>query len=131
MICFRYYLSKKEHKKSNEDLLNDIQFEGVIVKIKKSSNHAFGIIGLKITKTNVREFNDIAQKGIFPYKLRGDIAEVYCTISVERKLNDTVKVISNNQTIYYNPLFSKEEGSLSVITDFFNINFVKENSIFK
>lgn len=125
-----YSLSKKQQKKLDGYLDNNIVFEGLVTNLKKSRNHAFGIIELKITKSNAKVFSDSVQEGIFPYKIREGTAEVYCTVSVERKLNDTLKVISNNHLIYFNPLFSKEVGSLKIITDSFNRNFVKENSVF-
>lgn len=118
-------------KQSAQYLHNDIEFEGYVTSFEQSNNHAFGIIRLKLTKSNVKEFNKTIEKGIYPYKIKGDIAELYCTVSVERKEGDNVKLISNQQTVYYNPQNSKEEGSIFIIVDPYNIDFVKEHTMFK
>jgi len=118
-------------KKSSEYLHNNVEFEGCVTGFEQSDNHAFGVIHLKLTKSNTPEFNKIIKNGIYPYRIKGDIAELYCTVSVERKKGDIVKLVSNEQTIYYNPQDSKEEGSLFIITDTYNIAFVKKNTMFK
>lgn len=118
-------------KKSSEYLHNNVEFEGYVTGFEQSDNHAFGVIHLKLTKSNTLEFNKIIKNGIYPYRIKGDIAELYCTVSVERKKGDIIKLVSNEQTIYYNPQNSKEEGSLFIITDTYNIAFVKENTMFK
>jgi hypothetical protein len=118
-------------KKSSEYLHNNVEFEGYVTGFEQSDNHAFGVIHLKLTKSNTPEFNKIIKNGIYPYRIKGDIAELYCTVSVERKKGDIVKLVSNEQKIYYNPQDSKEEGSLFIITDTYNIAFVKKNTMFK
>lgn len=118
-------------KKSSEHLHNNVEFEGYVTGFEKSDNHAFGIIHLKLTKSNTPEFNKVIKEGIYPYRIKGDIAELYCTVSVERKKGDIVKLISNEQTVYYNPQYSKEEGSVFIITDTYNIAFVNEHTAFK
>ena len=118
-------------KKSSEYLRNNVEFEGYITGFEQSDNHAFGVIHLKLTKSYTPEFNKIIKNGIYPYRIKGDIAELYCTVSVERKKGDIVKLVSNEQTIHYNPQNSKEEGSLFIITDTYNIAFVKKNTMFK
>jgi len=118
-------------KQSERYLRNNIEFEGYVIGFEQSDNHAFGVIHLKLTKSNTQEFNKVIKKGIYPYRIKGDIAEVYCTVSVERKRGDIVKLISEAQTVYYNPQNSKEEGSIFIITDPYNIDFVKKHTIFK
>lgn len=128
-----YYNNKsgKETIKLNDSLNNNVVFEGVVVRIQKSTNHAFGIITLKHVKSSVDEFNKQIKGGVYPYRITGNTAELYCTVSVDRKLGDSVKVVSKDLTIYYNPQNSREEGSLYVITDPYNIGYVKENTVFK
>ena len=133
-ICSILYYNKKSTKETivlNNVLNNNVCFEGTVMKIKKSTNHAFGIITLNHVTSSVNKFNKEIKDGIYPYRINGDTAEVYCTVSVDRKLGDSVKVISKNQTIYYNSQKSSEEGSLYIITDAYNIDFVKENNIFR
>lgn len=133
-ICLVIYCNKQSQRqinKSNDYLINNIEFEGTITKLRISSNHAFGIIELKLTKSSIEDFDEKIKKGIYPYKIKGDTAELYCTVSIDRKIGDIVKVVSNEQTVYYNPQNSTEEGSLYIQTDPYNISFVNDNTLFK
>jgi hypothetical protein len=123
-----YYNQKSGEKtiKLNDSLNNNVLFEGVVVRIHKSTNHT-----LEHVRSSVDEFNKQINGGIYPYRVTGDSAELYCTVSVGRKLGDSIKVVSNDLTIYYNPQKSKEKGSLYVITDPYNIEYVEENTVFK
>ncbi|ROI00994.1 MULTISPECIES: hypothetical protein [unclassified Chryseobacterium] len=134
LIVIIIYYNKSanvEMKQSADYLHNNVEFEGYVTGFEQSNNHAFGIIHVKLTKANTPEFNKTLERGIYPYKIKGDIAELYCTVSVERKKGDVIKLISNTQTVYYNPQNSKEEGSIFVVTDPYNIDFVKKNTLFK
>ncbi|UIR57747.1 hypothetical protein LZQ00_07965 [Sphingobacterium sp. SRCM116780] len=86
-------------------------------------------------ESNVKNFNENIGKddggGIYPYKIRNGIAELYCTISVDRKLGDQVKVVSNNFMIYFNPKTSGEVDNLYIITKGYNLNYVREHTKFK
>lgn len=117
-------------KQSLEYLQNNVEFEGVILGYQRSDNHSFGVIQLKITRSNVTEFNKTLEKGVYPYRIKGNIAELYCTVSIERKKGDSVKVISNNQTIYYNPSTSEEKVDIHIINDLYDINFIRKHTIF-
>lgn len=133
-ISMVFYCNRQSDKKTknSDDLLNNsIVFEGTITKFQASTNHAFGIIQLKLIRSSIKEFDKEIKEGIYPYKIKGDTAELYCTVSIERKLGDLVKFVSKDHTIYFNPQNSKDEGSLFIITDPYNISFVKENTVFK
>lgn len=133
-ICMVFYFlkqSNKEARKSNDYLNNNIVFEGTITNIRRSTNHAFGIIELKLIRSSVKEFDEKIEEGIYPYKIRDGKAELYCTVSIERKLGDSINVVSKDHTIYFNPQNSNEEGSLYILHDPYNISFIKENTMFK
>jgi hypothetical protein len=66
MVFWLYNLRKKQQEKYDKYLRNNIEFEGLITDIKRTRNHAFGIIQLKLTKSNVKYFRDSVQEGIFP-----------------------------------------------------------------
>ncbi|UIR57746.1 hypothetical protein LZQ00_07960 [Sphingobacterium sp. SRCM116780] len=135
LIYYNFQLSKKEIAKSNRLLHNNVAFEGIIVRIQRSNNHAFGIIELKLIKCNVNDFyksivhNEF--KGIYPYRIKNDLAELYTTISNDIKVDDSVKVVSNDLTIYYNLQKGYEEGSLYMISEGSDLNYVRENTTFK
>jgi len=122
---------KQQKEMSDKYLHNNVEFEGIVTGFEQSGNHEFGVFQLKLTKSNVQEFNDSVKGGIFPYRIKGDIAEVYASIAYYRKLNDTLKVISNNRRIYFNPSFSKETEDIKLITKSYDLDFVKENTVFK
>ena len=130
VIYFTRY-SAKESKKRNEILENNIVFKGFVTGFTASNNHAFGIIQLKLTHCTVQDFNKTLPASIYPYQIKDSIAELYCTVSIERKIGDVVKVISNTKSIYYNPATSREIGDLNMTTSSYDIDFVKKNTIFK
>lgn len=129
-IMYFNKISDIANKQSAEYLRNNVEFEGYVTGFEQSNNHAFGVIHLKLTKSNVEEFNKTITKGIYPYIIKGDVAEIFCTVT-ETKEGDFVKVISNEQTVYYNPQNTEEVGSLFIITDPYDINFVKKHTVFK
>jgi hypothetical protein len=133
MVLIIYYNKSAniEMKQSADYLHNNVEFEGYVTGFEQSNNHAFGVIHLKLTKSNTSEFNKTLKRGIYPYKIKGDTAELYCTVSVERKKGDIIKLISNTQTVYYNLQNIREEGSIFIVTDPYNIDFVKKNTLFK
>ncbi|MFP3591982.1 hypothetical protein [Chryseobacterium sp. SIMBA_038] len=133
LICLvaQISCSIKNEEIPEKEMKNNVEFVGNIISFQKSSNHAFGIIRLKIIKKNIKNFDEILDKGIYPYKIKDKIAELYCTVSVDRKVGETVKVVSNDGVVYYNPSNSREEGSLFIIDDPYNIDFVKMNTIFR
>lgn len=131
LLFVLFKISKKELEENEALMNNNVEFEGIVTNTKVSGNHAFGIIELKLNKSNVADFNKKINEGIYPYKVEGNIAEIYCTVSIERKKGDTVKVKSNEEMVYYNFGISKEVGDIYIVTDSNNIDFVMKNSIFK
>lgn len=133
-IVFIFYflkISDTETNISEKTLNNTVEFEGEIKYLKKSDNHAFGIIGLEITKSNIANFNNKLNSKLFPYKIKNGHAEVYATINVDRKIGEIIKVISDSSTIYYNPKYSNEKGSLYLISDPIKKSFIENNSKIK
>ncbi|MDJ1503643.1 hypothetical protein [Xanthocytophaga agilis] len=139
MLAFRQYdkSATRETRKRAKHLENNIVFEGRIIDFAQSNNHAFGLIRIQVSKSNVKQFHQSLRAGRvlpdtmwYPYRIQDNIAEIYSTIS-NRKVGEMVKVISNQQTIYYNPSTSKETGALSMITYSRDIDFIKEHTVSK
>ncbi|WP_226065473.1 hypothetical protein [Kaistella polysaccharea] len=131
LIIFIFYdlkISRQTSEFSDKALTNNIKFEGKIKYLKRSDNHAFGIIGVELTKSNIKNFDRKINSNMFPYKIKNGYAEVYATVSVERKTGEIIKVISDSSTIYYNPNYSNEMGSLFLISDPINKRFIENNS---
>ena len=132
IIIFWYKKSsEKEIQNSKNALSNNVIFKGKINYLKISENHAFGIIGLEITESNIKNFEKKLGKKIFPYKIRNSYAEIYATVNIERKNGEIVEVVSDSSTIYYNPQNTNELGDLFLISDPINIKFIKENTKIK
>lgn len=82
-ICMIVYFKNQSDKKwesLDKYLDNDVFFEGIVANIKQSDNHSFGIIQLKLTKSSVEEFDKVIKEGIYPYKIKGNVAELYTSI---------------------------------------------------
>lgn len=128
------YINKtgaEESVETNKVLKNGITFEGTVTDIKRSNNHSFGILTINIFNSSIKEFSKKLHNGICPYQIKGREAELYLPIFIERQIGDSIKLISDKQTIYYKGKNSKDEGDVYIITDQTNIDFVKENTIFK
>jgi hypothetical protein len=131
VVYFINQVSKKHQIYSSEMLKNDVEFEGRITYIKTSQNHAFGIIGIEIIKSNLKKFENLKLNEYFPYKIRNNYAEIYCTVNVDRKNGEIIKIISNESTIYYNPKFSNEIGDLHLVSDETDKKFIEKYSKIK
>ena len=120
-------------KKSSEYLHNNVEFEGYVTGFEQSDNHAFGVIHLKLTKSNTPEFNKIIKNGIYPYRINGDIAEIYTTISADLDYYDTISVNSKSHEIEFKATKSHKRyvSDLYVIEDPGNIKYVKKKTDFE
>ncbi|WP_394664868.1 hypothetical protein [uncultured Chryseobacterium sp.] len=120
-------------KQSEQYLKNNVEFEGYVTGFEQSNYHAFGVIHLKLTKSNVQKFNKTIKNNIYPYRIQGTIAELYTTIPDGLQKLDVYKVSSNTHqyTITYKSNNKSYTSDLYTIKDPYNIDFVKENTIFK
>lgn len=132
---FFYYNKSADvaRKESAEYLQNNVKFEGYVTDFKQSNNHAFGVIYLKLTKSNTQQFNKILPKGIYPYKIKGDIAELYTTIPDGLQKSDIYIIISNAHEYRF---IDKSDNisyvsDLYIIVDPYDIDFVNANTLFK
>lgn len=133
MIIYLKKTGTEEYAEKNKVLDNDVNFSGQVIGIKQSDNHAFGIISLQVTRSSVKDFNDKLENGIYPYRIQGNIAELYTIIPDGIQEGDIVNLKSKekNSHFYYVKTKQKSEGYIWVITEPLDINFVKENTIFK
>jgi hypothetical protein len=122
-----------EMKQSADYLRNNVEFRGYVTGFEQSDNHAFGVIHLKLTKSNIREFNKTLKKGIYPYRIKGDIAELYTEIPDGLQKSDTYIVNSNTRTYSFTEKIDNKSytSELYIILDLYNIDFVKEHTVFK
>lgn len=131
-IAFVINLGKTEVKNNSELMKNNIQFTGIITNIKISGNHAFGILQLKIVETNNHSFSSLLNDKLYPYAIKGDVAEIYHFIPLELKEGYKVVFNSNSETLkVYNHDKFLYEWEVSIVTEKTDINFVKENTSLK
>lgn len=133
MIIYSNKIEAENTEKRDSVLNNDVQFKGYVVDFRTSNNHAFGLIRLKLTESSVNIFNDSLTTGIYPYRINGDIAEIYTTISDGLDYNDTISVNSKSHEIEFNETKNHKKfvSELYVIEDFDNIKFVKKKTEFQ
>lgn len=130
-----YFNSNSDKKWEDLDkyLDNNVLFEGVVMNVKQSNNHAFGIIQLKLTKSNIKEFNKVIKEGIYPYRIKGDVGELYTAIPDGLKKFDFFIVDSNSHKYKFE--YKKERkiynSVIYIIIDTYDIDFVKDNTIFR
>jgi hypothetical protein len=131
LIIYLSTTGTKEYTENNKILKTGIVFEGTVTDIKISNNHGFGILTVSVFNSNVKEFSKKLKHGIYPYQIKRKQAEIYLPIFIERQIGDSVKLISDKQIIYYKGKKSKDEGDIYIITEPTDIEFVKENTMFK
>lgn len=133
MIIYNNKIEAENTKKRDSVLNNEVQFKGYVVDFRTSNNHAFGLIRLKLAESSVDTFNDSLTTGIYPYRINGDIAEIYTTISDGLDYNDTISVNSKSHEIEFKETKNHKKFvcELYVIEDFDNIKFVKKKTEFQ
>jgi hypothetical protein len=136
MVIYLNITGEEESNRINKALNNNVKFEGYIVDIKQSNNHAFGIIRLELTESSIGEFDkkikDTLKNGIYPYRIKGTQAELYTIIPDGIDEGDIVKLKSSEKNCHYYNVKTKQnsEGYIWMITNDTDIDFVKENTIF-
>ncbi len=131
-VVFFLWLHKNDDRVRTQEqklLHNDVTFTGEVVSIKISHNHSFGIIFLKLGKSNTNRFDKSIVKGKFPYRIYGTSAELYTHIPDGIAVGDVVSVISNRGTAIYSYKNPKQqyEGFINIIMDPNDIEFIKGN----
>jgi hypothetical protein len=132
IIVISVNINGSEDAKNRDKVLNNnVTFKGYVIDYRVSNNHRFGVIQLKLTESSVKIFNDSLQNGIYPYKIFGDIAEMYMTIG-DLDYDDTIAVKLKSQEIIYEATkdHPKYISELNVIKDSENIKFVKKKTFF-
>ncbi len=130
VICVYYFDNGNSEKRDNL-LKNDLFLRGQVLNIKTSNNHAFGIILLVLDSCNVKRFSDTTDT--FPYKVTAGKAEVYTFIPDGLSIGDEVIVASNTKsaTYYYTKTKRKSKGSIKIITNDGDIDYIKKSTMLK
>lgn len=133
VLLFWGIISTDEGIKRDKVLDNNVEFKGYVNDLRTSNNHRFGIIQLKLTESSVNMFIDSLENGIYPYKIIGDVAEIYTTVPADLDYNDTITVRSKSHEIEFESTKNhpKYISELHVIEYSGNIDYVKEKTLFE
>ncbi len=121
----------KKAAESDRMLSNGIFIKGRITGVIESNNHAFGIISIDVDTANTRLFTDTLKDAYFPYKVKGNKAELYVSIPDGVQKGDEVKIESDKQLATYHCQKNNrtDESDISlVLKDGVNDVFIKTHS---
>lgn len=124
----------KKAAESDRMLSNGIFIKGRITGVIESNNHAFGIISIDVDTANTRLFIDTLKDAYFPYKVKGNKAELYVSIPDGVQRGDEVKIESDKQlaTYIHRRDNQTDQSNISLILkDGVNDEFVSEHSQLK
>ena len=126
--------TSKEYDERDKLLDNGIIFYGTIIYTKASYNHSYGIVRIKIDSSNVKEYSQLSDNYLFPYRIKDSIAEIYCTVPNhdEIKYGKTkVYINSDLRKLSFDTSKLQFNSSLYISTDDTNLRYVKKHTIFK
>lgn len=133
MVIFTERSQSKRYALINNTMLNHFSIEGRVNKVSASNNRSFGIIQITIDSIYAGNYIDTPLKnGIYPYKVRNHIAEIYTEVPNDIQKGDRLSVKSDKMTVYYHLKADNrsEQNDLWINIDPTNIEFVNEHSSF-
>ncbi|RBL93165.1 hypothetical protein [Chitinophaga flava] len=118
--------------KYNSLFKNHIRFSGKIVSLNVSGNHAYGIIRIKVEKTNTNAFTDSIHSAVFPYKIKEGYAEFYGYVPVTTKTGYDILLDSDKRILeIYDHEKNISTSGVNVSFESDNIMFVNRHTMFK
>jgi len=101
VIFCGYKIGESQKRLSDKMMTNDVMLSGIVTDAKVSGNHAFGILRIKILKSNVRNFNPVSGKNLFPYNIRDKFGEIYHQVPYQLKVGTRAELDSNKRTVSF------------------------------
>lgn len=126
--------SSKESEKVDKLLNNGIIFYGTIIYTNASYNHSYGIVRIKIDSSNVKEYSQLSDNYLFPYRIKDSIAEIYCTVPSYDEIEygkTKVYINSDLRKLSFDTGKLQFNSSLYINTDDTNLMYVKKHTIFR
>lgn len=127
------FLTACTERKYYELIKNDVEFTGTVTNFIISNNHSFGIVELKISESNVSNYEKkLPGSYLFPYKIKDSIAELYVEIPPSKiELGLKAKVNSNREIVeYYKGDSLSFLGGVYVRYSSTDKDYANKNSIF-
>ena len=135
LIMYVKYTADADNRRIIEKpLRNHVAFTGQVLAFNISGNHSFGIIKIKVVKSNKSKVIVLYKNKniLFPYRIEGGYAEFYGYISLDIKINQTVKLNSDEKLmVFYDRDLKLAKTNVFVTSEKQNIAFIKENTSFK
>lgn len=78
--------SSKEGEELNKLLDNKVCFSRTLIDMKASNNHLYWIVRIRIDSSNVKKYSQLNDNYLFPYRIKNNIAEIYCTVPIRKGL---------------------------------------------
>lgn len=134
LVAYCNHAAEKRMEIIDRVMQNDLVIRGKLVDTKTSSNHSFGILLLNVDSVKTGKFRDtMLEHGRYPYKIKDGKAEIYLHVPYGIQKGDQVIIDSDKKTAFYhysrgNKVYT---GDLGVVVDPYDIDYVKENTIFK
>ncbi len=131
-LCFIIYSDKKSEEKVYRSLQNSgLIFSGIVTKATTTNNHGFGIITLKLLKSNREDYDARDSIQYYYCIIKNGIAEVYDHAS-ETQIGDTLNINAPNLMLYYRTKKgTMDSGSISMSRTDSYYDYIRENTVFK
>ena len=111
-----------------EDL--NLQLTGIVDTVIEGNNyHGYGIIRLKIIKSNLKEYDPCLKQPFYFCIIRDGIAEIYEHTFVSKV--DTVFIDTKKKIMSYTEDGKKVTGSISINADEDYYNYIRKKTIFQ
>ena len=126
--------SSKESEKVDKLLNNGIIFYGTIIYTNASYNHSYGLVRIKIDSSNVKEYSQLSDNYLFPYRIKDSIAEIYCTVPSYDEIEygkTKIYINSDLRKLSFDTGKLQFNSSLYINTDDTNLMYIKKHTIFK
>ncbi|PWS29290.1 hypothetical protein DHW03_05590 [Pedobacter yonginense] len=125
-------MDSKKNAPLDKLLINHVYLTGTVVSYDKSTNHSFGIVRVKVGKSNVENIDFSKSDFLFPYRVKKNYAELYGYIPPEIKVGQTIILDSNQKSVkfYQNDSLLTRFG-IYITNDERNIVYVRENTRFR
>jgi len=132
IVCIWVKIGSKHSRENNLLLTNHVKFSGKVISYNRSTNHAFGIIRIKVTESNTKALTDSVSKGLFPYKIKNSFAEFYGYVPASLKVGQKILLESDKRVIeVYDNNVIIWKADVSVSTEENDIAYVNKNTMFK
>ncbi|AWA30943.1 hypothetical protein HYN48_13835 [Flavobacterium magnum] len=130
LICFEVNNAENSFSEYEDKVLhNNVNIKGVISSVKRSNNHCFAVWKIDNVKSNIAYFRSNTNEQYFPYVIKNKKAEIYLELCDTLVIGDSIELDSNNLLVKITGK-NNIERSIGLVTESYNISFIKKNTQF-